>query len=176
MRMMFHENIKKMQQKIDLLDDKQDYLLDVGNKEATQKATTALFNKVDDIRNDIEADSLLDFNSKMKYLRGLNEVLISFERSVRLDNRARPEQISELIPAFFAAMELEKAGTSIKNIVNAKPVEIGEIIVSSSIFLNNPGYIESRKLVQRKKPEIKAEHILPTLKTNPEPACCRQPY
>ena len=81
--MIFHESIIKNQRKIDLLDEKQDNKLTVGPDDATQKATTALFKMVDDIRNRIEGDSLLDSNSKIKYLKGLAEILASFERSTR---------------------------------------------------------------------------------------------
>src|SRR4051812_17291848 len=82
MRVIYHDNIIKTQRKIDRLDGEQDLTLTVeGNKEATNKATVAVFNQVDSIRNNIEADTTLDANNKMKYLRGLNEVLIAFEMS-----------------------------------------------------------------------------------------------
>ncbi|MCW3106531.1 MAG: hypothetical protein JWQ09_1037 [Segetibacter sp.] len=165
--MIFHDNIVKNQQKIDRLDGKQDHLLHVGNEEATQKATTTLFDKVDEIRNNIEADSLLDFNNKMKYLRGLNDVLITFEIYARKENGVSPDQITELIPAYVTAMELEKAGSSIKPLIEANEAEIGEVLLSSSIFSRNPGFAESKALVQRRRQVIKPEQILPTLQRNP---------
>src|SRR5207253_5201326 len=168
MRMIIHDNIVKNQQKIDRLDGKQDHMLNVGNAEATQKATTALFDKVDEIRNNIEIDSVLDFNNKMKYLRGLNDVLLTFEIYSRKENGVSPDQISELIHAYVAAMELEKAGSSIRSLIETNPPEIGEVLLSTTIFSRNPGFTESKLLVKRRRHEIKPGQILPTLQRNPQ--------
>ncbi len=168
MRLIIHENIVKNQRKIDRLDDSEDHKVTAGNEEATRKATTALFDKVDEITNNIEADTLLDFNGKMKYLRGLNDVLTSFAVSARSENGVRLEQISELIPAFAAAMNLEKAGASFKTLIETGSPETGEILLSTSIFSQNPGFAESKAWVQRTRHQIKPEQILPALARNPD--------
>src|SRR5438128_881967 len=105
MRMLLHDNIVRNQQKIDRLDDKQDHLLTAGNEETTRRSTATLFDKVDEIRNNIEADTTLDFNGKMKYLRGLNDVLTFFEISARRDNGVSLDQITPTIQLYVAAME-----------------------------------------------------------------------
>ncbi|MDB5246052.1 MAG: hypothetical protein JWQ40_446 [Segetibacter sp.] len=165
--MIFHESIIKNQRKIDLLDNKQDHKLNVGNEETTRKATAALFSKVDEIRNNIEADSLVDFNGKMRYLKGLNEVLTSFATTAGTEDGMQLDQIIELIPAFATAMELDKAGLSIRSLFESTSAEIGEILLSSSIFSGNPGFAESRRVVSSKARTIRPFKILPTLKRNP---------
>lgn len=167
MRMIFHDNIVKNQQKIDRIDGKQDHLLNAGNEAATQKASTALFNKVDEIRNNIEADTLLNFNGKMKYLRGLNDMLTAFAIYSHKENGIRPKQMSQLIEAYIAAMELERARSSIKPLIETIPTEIGEVLLSTAIFSGNPGFTESKILVQRRKLEMKPDQILPNLARNP---------
>ena len=167
MRRIFHDNIVKNQLKIDRLDGKQDHILNAGNAEETQKATTALFDKIDEIRNNIEADSLLDFNGKMKYLRGLNDVLTTFEIYSRKENGVRLNQFNQLVLMYESGMQLEKAGSSIKFLIEANPAEIGEVLLSSAIFSRNVGYAESKAVVQNRIHVIKPEQILPTLQRNP---------
>lgn len=166
--MIFHDNIVKNQQKIDRLDGKQDHKLNAGNEEATRQATTALFDTVDEIRNNIEADTLLDFNGKMKYLRGLNDVLTTFEIYSRKENGVRLSQFSQLITLYTKASELEKTGSSITPLIEANPAEVGEVLLSTLIFSRNPGFAESKALVQRRRQEMKPEQILPTLQRNPQ--------
>lgn len=168
MRRMLHDNIIKSQQKIDRLDDNQDGLLKTGDEATTRQATNALFEKVDDIRNNIEADSILDFNGKMKFLRGLNEVLTYFAISARRENGVRLDQISQLIQLYAAAIEVEKAGASIKPLIDANPAEVGEVLLGSVIFSRNPGFAESKALLQKSRQLIRPEKILPTLQRNPD--------
>jgi len=165
--MIFHDNIVKNQQKIDRLDGKQDQVVSAGNEEITKKATVALFDKVDAIRNNIEADTLLDFNNKMKYLRGLNDILRFFEISVRTNNDFHLRQIPQVVEAYSTAMQLEKAGSSIAALIEANPTAIGEAILSSSVFSRNPGFRESKMLIEQRKLEMRPAQILPTLQRDP---------
>lgn len=168
MRVLFHDNIKKNQRKIDGLDGNEDHKLTVGNEEATRKATAALFDKVDEIRNGIEADSSLDFNGKLKYLRGLNDVLSYFQISARAENGVNLDDISQVISVFISAMDLERQGESIKPLIESNRAEIGAIVLSSLAFAGNPGYAQARASVQRRKLQLRPAKILPALQRNPK--------
>ena len=62
---------------------------------------------------------------------------------------------------------MDRSGYSIKKLVESSPAETGEILLTASVFSNNPGFAESRQLVQKKVSTIKPAKILPTLKRNP---------
>ncbi len=84
MRKIFHENVDKAQKAIDRLDKKEDRsFTSGGNDEVNLQVSYTLFNKVDDIQADIEADASLEANDKIKFLRGLNDALVSFEQSYK---------------------------------------------------------------------------------------------
>src|SRR4051812_12076637 len=79
MRRIFHENIDKTQKAIDKLDKKEDRSFNGTNDaEVNQQVSYTLFNKVDQIQDNIEADTSLNANEKIKFLRSLNEALVSF--------------------------------------------------------------------------------------------------
>src|SRR5688500_16355845 len=118
-RQIWHENIGKTQRKIDRLDGSEDNKLTIkGNEEASNKATNALLTTVYELRTGIEADSTIDNNGKIKYLRGLNEVLSFFEISIRRERGAALSQLPELLNAFTEAMKLERAGASIVPLID----------------------------------------------------------
>lgn len=167
MRRLFHDNIIKNQNRIDGLDGQQDHIVQTENVEETKKATTALFNKVDEIRMEIEADSLLDFNGKMKYLRGLNDVLTTFEVLARTDDDVQPAQIIQLVPAYATAMKFSQTGSSIKPLISSTPPGVGAALLSTIIFQDMPGYAESKELLERRKLEVNPDQIMANLKNKP---------
>lgn len=86
-RKVFHDNIDKSQKVIDLLDKKEDKSFNAGtDQEVDLQVSYTLFNKVDDMQDNIELDSSLNPNEKVRFLRGLNEVLSSFERGSNQKN------------------------------------------------------------------------------------------
>lgn len=170
-RIIWHENIAKSQRKIDRLDGKEDHQVLVQNNEAvTKKASNALFVIVDSIRNGIEADSGLDNNNKIKYLRGLNELLSYFEISVRKERGAQPTHIPQVLEAFISAVQLERRGSSIASLVEALPLELGDVLLNSYAFSNNPGFAESKALLQSKSIALQPTDILPSLQRHPNVA------
>src|SRR5919112_1820501 len=72
-RKVFHDNIDRSQKDIDLLDKKEDHSFSAGtDQEVNLQVGYSLYNKIDDIQDNIEADRSLDANEKVKFLRGLN--------------------------------------------------------------------------------------------------------
>lgn len=110
MRRIFHENVDKNQKAIDKLDKKEDRSFNAtSDSEVNQQISYSLFNKVDQIQDNIEADTALDANQKIKFLRSLYEALASFENSYR-SRDLKADQLPDLINAYQDAMMLEKKG------------------------------------------------------------------
>src|SRR5437870_4848412 len=110
MRKVFHEDVDKTQKAIDKLDKKEDRSFKgTTDLEVNQQVTYTLFNKVDRLQDYIESDTTLHANDKIKFLRSLNEALVSFENGYRKGDM-KADQLPDLISAFTEAMNLEKKG------------------------------------------------------------------
>ena len=166
MRRIFHENIDKSQKGIDKLDRKEDrYFNATGDSEVNQQITYALFNKVDQLQDNIEKDSTLDANQKIKFLRSLNELLAKFENDYRARD-LKGDQLPDLINAYQDAMMLEKKGKSIKQILLDNDYEIGNILVKCFAFQKNPGLAEGKEALILKSIQRHPERIMEILKLN----------
>src|SRR5579885_1605519 len=76
-RMYFHEAIDATQKKILASDGINDaFFTPTSNDALNSELTDDVTKGVNDIRDYIEADSTLDNNNKIKFLRGLNEMLL----------------------------------------------------------------------------------------------------
>ncbi len=166
-RKIFHENIDKAQKAIDRLDKKEDRSFTAStNDEVNLQVSYTLFNKIDDIQTDIEDNASLDANAKVKYLRGLQEALVSFERSYK-KKVVKAYHLPDLINAFQTAMDLENKGSSILPVIQENDLEVGEILVKCFPFQKNAGINESKDLLVLKACEKNPSRILPILKDNP---------
>lgn len=167
MRKIFHENIDKAQKAIDRLDKKEDRSFTAStNDEVNLQVSYTLFNKIDDIQTDIEVDTSLDANKKVKFLRGLHEALVSFEQSYK-KKVVKAYHLPDLINAFQTSMELENKSSSILPVIQENDLEVGEILVKCFPFQKNVGIVESKDLLVLKACEKNPSRILPILKDNP---------
>lgn len=166
MRKIFHENIDKSQKRIDKLDKKEDRIFRAtSDSEVNRQVSYTLFNKVDEMQNNIELDSTLDANAKIKYLRGLNEALTGFENGY-LMREFKGDQLPDLISAFADAMELDRKKQSIKPVLVENEFEIGNLLVKCISFQKNPGIEESRELMLLKNSQKHPDRTLAILKSN----------
>lgn len=166
-RKVFHDNIDRSQKEIDLLDKKQDRSLNAGtDEEVNLQVAYTLYNKIDDIQNNIELDKTLDANEKVRFLRGLNEVLNSFVAGYKA-RELKSDQFPVLVNAFQDAMQLELKKESIASVINDLEPEIGTILLKTFPFQNNPGLAKSKEIVLLKTCGKNPDKILPLLRTNP---------
>jgi hypothetical protein len=167
-RLIWHENIDKAQKQIDKLDGKEDRLLVVNDNETTTKnSSNAAFKRVDDLQNTIELDSTLDNNGKIKFLRGLNEVLSNFDSRVRMRSGIKKDDISELVNSFVAALPFEKNQRSIATVIQQSSVGVSEILMNSFAYSKNVGIAESRDVLLKKTMLQNPNKIMPTLQKQP---------
>ena len=134
MRQIFHDKIDQSQKSIDKTDHKQDNLFKAGSDEdVNQQLTYALFTKVDEMQNSIEADADLDANNKIKFLRGLNDALAAFESAYQY-KKMNAVELPNLLSAYNEAMQLEKRDQSMVPVVEQYEIEIGEILIKTFAF------------------------------------------
>jgi hypothetical protein len=167
MRKIFHESIDKSQKAIDKLDTKEDHFFNATNdSEVNQQITYALFNKVDQLQDNIEADNSLDANQKVKFIRSLNEALTLFESNYRTRD-LKGDQLPDLLSAFEEAMSLEKKRQSIKPVLVDNEYEIGDILVRCIAFQKNVGIAEGKEVLLLKNAQRHPERVFQILRENP---------
>lgn len=167
MRMIFHEDIMRNQERLDQLDGSLDHKFTLQNPSATAAATAYLFDTITLFRENVEKDSLLDINGKIKYLRGLNEVLTSFYFASGKSDGIGVDKLPAVINLFKHAVQLERAGASIEELAHVARPEVMSVLLDAAIFLRNAGYEESRRIVFTRKLVKSPLEILPALRQDP---------
>ena len=167
MRRIFHENVDRSQKWIDKLDKKEDNAFNASSDtEVNLQINYSLYKKVDGIQNELEADTSIDSNGKIKYLRGLNDVLGAYETLYK-QRRMKGEQLPELVNAFSDALDLDKKGLSILPVVEGNDLEIGNVLVKCFSFQRNGGYDSSKGALLLKTITRFPTKIMNVLRNNP---------
>ncbi len=136
-RQLFHDNIDNSQKNICKLDGKADNKFNATkDEELNGQITFSIINKVDDLQNAIELDGELNVNNKIKFLRGLNELLVAFQSGYRY-KQIQGIQLPDLIDAFKTAMQLEKQNQSIVPVIEANDFEVGDLLLKVFCFNTN---------------------------------------
>jgi len=167
-RELFHGYIDKEQLTALKSDGKVDKLFAVSaNEEVNFFVTNALIKKVDQLQYQIEKDSTLGAQGKVRYLRGLERLL----RDLNLNWKAKRFSVTNLpaiIEGYALSMEKDKKGMTIENVINQLEYNIGKPIVASTAFDDNSGIKRSRNILIRKYCTLYPDKILPTLRQNPD--------
>jgi hypothetical protein len=167
MRQIFHDKIDQTQKLVDRRDGKTDKNFNTSkDDEVNQQLTYALFTQVDDLQTFIEADNTLDANNKIRFLRGLNDVLFYFD-GLYTSRKITAVELPNVIAAFKEAMELERKEQSITPVVERYELEIGEMLTKAYPFQKNVGREDSYKLLVLKACNRNPDKILPILRINP---------
>lgn len=162
-RLYFHENINATQQKLLALDGKVDSLFTLTpNESVNHQLTITITNDVDKIAATIEADSLLDNNNKIKFLRGLNETLIGYMVGCRMDS-VKYAVLPDLLIAYQQCVVQEREEESIENNIYNYPYEIGNILLRTIAFSRNTGIENCTNLVLLKYCDKYRSKALPLL-------------
>lgn len=144
MRQIFHSNIDKAQAAILKADGIADsYFAPTNDEQLNKDLTTQLVKVIDDMQIDIEINSSLDNNNKIKYLRGISEMLNAFDASFR-SKTIKGIQFPNVVKAYKEAMHLERFNNSIAPVVAKNEMEIGEILIKLYPFEKNQGLADSR--------------------------------
>src|ERR1700749_567378 len=100
-RMLWHDKVGKEQQRLFLLGgSKDDSVMRLTRDEAVNlQITDALGRQVDELQQHIEFDSTLNTNGKKRYLRGLTDALVGFDKAIRARS-INASQAPGLVDAF----------------------------------------------------------------------------
>ena len=166
-RKKFHDDIDKLQREILKMDGKDDgAFTPSADEEQNMQATYAVVTRVDNFQTAIELDSTLDVNNKIKYLRGLNDVMATFLSNAKY-RQIRPMAFSDVLAAYTDAMKLEQENKSMIPVIRRYSLEVGTIIVRSFAFQQNEGLKASKDLLVLKDCQKNPSKILPILSKNP---------
>lgn len=166
MRQLFHEKIDATQQLIFSLDGKADLEFKPSKNEALNKQLTySAGTFTDSLQYKIEADSSFDNNEKIKFLRGLNEILAAFISSYRTHS-VKASLLNNLLQAYSKSIYLEHNKQSIAPVIKEYPLEVGNIFIHSIAFENNVGAQEVKQIVFLKNCERHPDKILFFLSSN----------
>lgn len=156
MRKKFHDDVDRGQQNIIQLSHRTDSI-------SLQSVAAG----VDELQIGIELDSTLDTNNKIKYLRGLNDILNGFGNELRAHTVALPD-FNPVLKAYKEGMQLERQGQPITPLVRQNTLVTGSILLRSFAFQDNPGQKDSRDLLVLKECQLHPERILPILSRKPD--------
>lgn len=164
-RIRYHENIEK-QQKIALHYKGGDgTIVRVShNAEINDFVTNALVDKVNVLRDSIEAASNLDHRLKVKYLTGLENLLKGFNAGCR-NKTFNPVLADALVNNYKTLMYADIRKEDISPIIEQVAYEVGNININgeASPFYENTGIVHSKDILFRKFCEKNPDKVLPML-------------
>ncbi|MEO6289413.1 MAG: hypothetical protein ABIO76_05810 [Ginsengibacter sp.] len=161
-RQVFHDKIKDEQKRADRADGHLDGLIRVSpNNEINLQVTDAIIRKVNVIRNDIESDKQLSTNNdKIRYLRYVEYLLKGFTNDWKA-HAISPALAPLLIDNFREILTANLKGENMAPLIQKVPYEVG--MINSEIFIDNPGYNESKIILFRKFCRLYPDKILSNL-------------
>lgn len=167
-RARWHDLVDKEQKNILKADGKADALFHVSEDEdVNYLVTRSVVQKVDALQCKIETDTAIYHNKKVGYLNSLQTVLKNFSSGFR--NRSiHASNFPLIIDAYESAINRDKVGSSIESLVDKASYEVGNAVVSSGAFNNNPGYRPARYILLRKYTATRPDRILSMLTDNPD--------
>lgn len=168
MRRLFHENIDKAQKQILSSDGKADELW-AGTKfpDVNLKLSRLVTTDVDRIQDKIEKDPSFDNTVKMKFLRGLGELVERFYGGVKA-RYIQPIQFESALDAFNDAMRAELNGQSILPIIQEHELEVGNLLMENFAFSKNSGLKLGREQLVLKQIQRQPDRLLPILIQYPD--------
>lgn len=131
-------------------------------------ASAAVQTSIDRLQCAIETDSLIKAQDKVRYLRGIENLLKTFitdQRSLKTGRASLPD----IIGAYEACMKADKNGTSIEPVIRKASYETGNQVIRGSriAFEKNAGFKSSQHLLVLKYCTLYPDQTFQTLKENP---------
>jgi hypothetical protein len=161
-RRIFHDRIRDEQKRADKADGRQDGIVRVSiNPDINLQVTDALIRKTNVLRNDIEIDNNLPTNNdKVRYLRYVEDLLKDFIFGWK-KHTFNPSLAPQLVENFQEIFEANIKGENMTSLIEKVPYEVG--MINASIFVENPGYQESKIILFKKFCTLNPDKILQNL-------------
>lgn len=159
-RARWHDDIDRAQKK--LIEQK----INAGeNEDLNFFITQALTTKVDGLQCAVDTDVNLREQQKIAYLRGLEALLKNYANSYRA-KRVTAAQFPVALDSYMSAMELNKKGESIEELIEKTNYEIGNLLIDNLAFERNSGVKPARFHLIRKNIELHPDKTFLILKDN----------
>jgi hypothetical protein len=169
-RELFHDLIDKQQRIVlDLDKKKDDNRFSVSsNEDINNDITYVVVNRVDQFQCRIETDTLLPAQQKVRYLKGMENVLRFFVINVT-SRKVKPLVIYNVISAYENCVEEDKNNRSILPVINKLSyTEALSVLKSDATTLEkNDGYKQSQQQLILKYCGVYPERTFQVLKDNP---------
>ena len=165
-RELFHDFVDKQQKEILKSDGKADnQFTPSSDDEVNFVLTKTVTTNVDWVQYRIEKDTMLSSQGKIKYLRGLENVLKYFNNNWRRGNVA-PTWLPVIIDSYEQCMHADMDNASIENVIYHEPYEVGMDLINAGIFDKNSGYQNSQYILLRKYCALHPDLVLLKLRDN----------
>lgn len=168
-RQLAHDYIDREQKAALAADGKADGKFQAPNtdNEVNYLVTQALVGKIDALQCGIESDTATDQRRKIAYLRGTERFLRLFTDAYRA-RRISPSHMPDVVEAFELAVNLDKRGASLEDLIAKNSFQVGSLLINSGAFDGNPSIGRARGLVFLKQASVQPERIFSLLRQNPD--------
>lgn len=166
-RLLFHENIDREQLKLYQQPGShiRGYIPLTNDEAFNSQVKHSLIDKVDEIQQSVEEDSLLRDNEKIKYLKGLEILVRDFGKGARTRTYS-PALAPQLVDGFEKAVKIDRMNEGIDPLVAASPYWVGKILADCFSYPENKGIKASRDILQIKYLQLFPEKTMPFLRVN----------
>lgn len=167
-RQLYHDYIDREQKAILRLDGKPDNFLYASQDEDINfLVSQSLSQRVDQLQCKLEQDTATNHQKKVTYLRGLEKMLKAFTAEFR-KRSFHASSWPAVLDSYEAAVNEDKMGRSIEQVVDKRNYEISNMLIGSGAFDGNPGFKSARYAVIRKFAHQAPSQIFYMLKQNPD--------
>jgi hypothetical protein len=167
-RILWHDNIGKEQSHLYILNIKPSDSANASKDEhVNQQVADAMIKRVNELQQQIELDTTLSGQGKVKYLRSLESLVKGFNDYC--NKKDFPPSIApDLVIAFEKGMQLDRQNKSIEPLIAANSYGVGKILVECFLYPSeNPGVRPSRDLLVKKYCTLHPDEIFSVLSGNP---------
>lgn len=167
-RVIFHDKVDAQQQRIKDMDGKKDNAITLSKDPTVNgQLEYAILDRVDELQQKIELDSVLSHPSKVKYILGLETLLTGYMNNAMKTDF--PLTIApDLVNAYERAMELDIKNESIEPVIAENSYPVGKILVECFRFPENAGVKAAVPLLMEKYIQLHPDDILTILQRNPD--------
>jgi hypothetical protein len=165
-RELFHDFVDKQQKEILKSDGKADReFAPSDNEQINFFLTKAATTQVDWVQYHIEKDTLLGSQVKIKYLRGLENLLKYFNNNWRRGT-VNPTELPIIIDGYEKCMNADVTNSPIDAIINQQPYDVALNLINTGIFDKNPGYQNSQYILIKKYCALHPDQVFLKLRDN----------
>ena len=165
-RELFHDFVDKQQKDILRSDGKaDDQFSPSSDDQVNYLLTRAATTNVDWVQYRIEKDTILSSQGKIKYLRGLENLLRYFNNNWRR-GVVRPTELPVIVDAYEKCMHVDMANASIDGVISGQPYDVGLNILGSGAFDKNDGYKNSQFILVKKYCAAHPDQVFMKLREN----------